>query len=70
MKRMKHFVSYEAQCPFYMEESRKVIYCEGLTENSRIHNAFSTDARAFKKKYCCGGWKSCPIAIMLWAKYE
>ena len=70
MRRMKHFVSFEALCPFYKEEDRNVIYCEGLTKKSRIHNAFSTDARPFKKKYCCGGWKSCPIAIMLWAKYE
>ncbi len=69
---MKHFVSYEAQCPFYKTESRKVIYCEGVTEHSRIHNAFARDASAagFKKKHCRDGWKDCPIAKMLWAKYE
>ena len=27
----KHFVSFEAQCPFYKEEDRNIIYCEGVT---------------------------------------
>lgn len=66
----KHFVNFEAQCPFYKKEDRNVIYCEGLTEDSSIHNAFSSDARPYKKKFCYSAWKSCPISIMLWAKYD
>ena len=69
-KKMKHFVSFEAQCPFYKEEERNVIYCEGVTDRSRIHNAFSTDAAEYKKRYCFDGWKDCMISKMLWAKYE
>lgn len=66
----KHFVSFEAQCPFYKEEDKNIIYCEGVTDNSRIHNAFTCDAEQYKKKYCRKEWEACPISKMLWAKYE
>jgi len=66
----KHFVSFEAQCPFYQEEEKNIIYCEGLTDHSRIHNAFDTDARWYKKKYCCCEWNKCMITDMLMKKYE
>lgn len=66
----KHFVSFEAQCPFYKEEDRNIIYCEGVTEGSRIHNAFSRGAEKYKKEFCCDRWKECMISKMLWAKYE
>ena len=66
----RHFVSFEAQCPFYREEDRNVIYCEGVTDGSRIHNAFSRGAEKFKSEYCRDGWEKCTIAKMMWAKYE
>ncbi|MGI5976171.1 MAG: hypothetical protein ACOX68_00545 [Candidatus Limivicinus sp.] len=66
----RHFVSYEAQCPFYKAEDRNLIYCEGVEKNSSIHNAFSHSAAAYKRHYCCGDWHSCLIAKMLWSKYE
>ena len=69
-KMSKHFVSFEAKCPFYKEEDRNIIYCEGLTDSSRIHNAFSSDAAGYKEQFCCDRWEDCRIAKMLWAKYE
>ena len=66
----KHFVSYEAQCPFYKAEDRNIIYCEGVKDNSSIHNAFPGSAAQYKKEFCCAGWESCIIAKALWSKYD
>ena len=66
----RHFVSYEAQCPFYRAEDRKVIYCEGVERGSGIHNAFAGSAAQYKAQYCCARWEDCMIAKMLWSKYE
>ena len=66
----RHFVSYEAQCPFYKAEDRNIIYCEGVKDNSSIHNAFPGSAAAYKKEYCCADWESCLIAKALWSKYD
>ena len=65
----KHMVSSDAQCPFYKGETRNVVYCEGVTEESSIHNAFPGNALVYKSNYCCGKWESCIIAKMLWKKY-
>lgn len=66
----RHFVSYEAQCPFYRAEDRKVIYCEGVEQGSGIRNAFAGSAAPYKARYCCAGWEDCLIARMLWSKYD
>lgn len=66
----RHFVSYEALCPFYKAEDKNMIYCEGVAENSSIHNAFSGSAARYKREYCCKNWESCLIAGMLGSKYE
>ena len=66
----RHFVSYEAQCPFYKAEDKNIIYCEGVKDNSSIHNAFPGSAAAYKKAYCCDEWESCLIAKALWSKYD
>lgn len=66
----RHFVSYEAQCPFYKAEDKNIIYCEGVEETSSIHNAFPGSAAKYKQRYCCDDWQSCMIAAMLWSKYD
>lgn len=66
----RHFVSYEAQCPFYKAEDKNIIYCEGVEESSSIHNAFPGSAAKYKARYCCADWESCLIAKMLWSKYD
>lgn len=66
----RHFVSYEALCPFYRAEDKNIIYCEGVEETSSIHNAFPGSAAKYKRRYCCDDWKSCRIANMLWSKYD
>ena len=66
----RHFVSYEAQCPFYKAEDKNIIYCEGVKDNSSIHNAFPGSAAAYKKEFCCDNWEGCLIAKALWSKYD
>ena len=66
----RHFVSCEAQCPFYKAEDRNIIYCEGVKDNSSIHNAFPGNAAEYKKEFCCDDWESCLIAKALWSKYD
>lgn len=66
----RHFVSYEAQCPFYRAEEKNVIFCEGVEDGSSIHNAFAASAKSYKGRYCCAEWEKCKIARILWSKYD
>lgn len=68
----RHYTSYMAICPFYREEDKNIIYCEGVARDSRIHNAFAGAVDKYKEHYCCDsqGWKTCIIAKALWSKYE
>lgn len=58
-------------CPFYKCESKQVIYCEGVDENSAIHVAFGTkkDCKDYEKEHCRKYWGKCIIADALWRKY-
>jgi hypothetical protein len=68
----RHYVSYEAACPFYKGEDKNAIYCEGIVEESTVKNAFGSvaAAEACKRRLCCGKWETCPLAKALSAKYE
>lgn len=68
----RHYTSYRAICPFYREEDKNIIYCEGVERGSSIHNAFPGSADKYKEHYCSDsqGWKACIIAKALWSKYE
>ena len=66
----RNVMSADVRCPFYRAEEKKVIHCEGVQENSAIHNAFSGTVDAYKARYCCDAWEECLIAKMLWSKYE
>lgn len=60
-------------CPFYNEEDRQTIFCEGLEPGTAVHLAFSTQPqlKAYKKRFCeCTRYDKCLIAQMLAKKYE
>lgn len=61
-----------AKCPFYKEEDRQKVFCEGVEENSKIHLAFSspTQKSEYCRKYCYRNYKYCLIADMLFYKYD
>lgn len=79
IRKIRHQIAYwlahdwiddEAQCPFYKAEDKNIIYCEGVTDSSTVHNAFPGSAAAYKKEYCCRKWEDCLIAKALWSKYD
>lgn len=66
-------VSKSVICPFYTEEDRQTIFCEGLEPGTSVHLAFSTPPllKTYKKRFCeCTRYKKCLIAQMLFKKYE
>lgn len=68
----KRYVNPNAQCPFYKAEYGSAIYCEGAIDGSEIRSVFSGKLLLAKHKrtHCYGEWERCPIAKMLWSKYE
>ena len=65
-------VSVYAQCPFYQEEERQKIFCEGVQEGSRLTISFGNveDKREYCGKWCKGDWARCLVADMLCRKWE
>lgn len=66
----KHNVSYQAECPFYRSEDKRIIYCEGPVEGAATQVAFPGSAETYKKTYCYSAWQKCLIARALAGKYE
>ena len=61
------------ECPFYIRDSDRSVVCEGLIEHSVMTMTFKRSARkkAFCEKTCCSmDYGNCPIAKVLFAKYE
>ena len=71
-KIVKRYVSKYAICPFYHNEDALIIYCEGVTDDTVIHLAFSKkeDKQEYKKALCCTPhYGKCLLANMLDSKY-
>lgn len=64
---MKRYISSRAVCPFYKHESRQVIDCVGIKEDTVIHLAFvnATESFEYKKHKCKSNYKQCTIYKML-----
>lgn len=62
-----------AVCPFYIREYKRSITCEGVGQSDEILHRFSggQEKAEFQRRYCFGyGFYRCPVARMLWEKYE
>lgn len=61
-----------AKCPFYKEEDRQKIICEGVVDNSSIHVAFSspTQKGEYCRQFCYRHYDDCLVADMLYCKYD
>lgn len=69
----KYSVSKKAVCPYYKGNGRQEIFCEGLIQDSNIHQGFANPGmlEAHKLKHCeSSNWDDCKIAQMLDLKYE
>ncbi len=65
------------RCPFYKNEDRQKIVCEGVRDGTALHLTFDANPdlsklgiRDYKTVYCKGRWEDCLIAQMLNKKYE
>lgn len=68
----KRMVSAYVVCPFYRDEDKQMIRCEGLERDTSIHLAFAShdQLRDYKHRYCNLQYGACRIAQMLEGKYE
>ena len=64
------FGSQEVLCPFYKDETKNTIRCEGLISDACINNFVNKkEKKEHKEIYCCDDYKKCPIAEALYLKY-
>ena len=61
------------ECPFFDHLWDRRVVCEGLYEDSALNLRFKKRKKLTEHldRYCCSmDWEQCPIAKMLYAKYE
>ena len=56
--------SPDVKCPYYKQESKWEIFCEGVQADQSFHVAFSLPAsrKAYEKQFCKDCWGQCLIA--------
>ncbi len=62
----RHYVSTQAQCPFYRGEEKRTVFCDGVEPGTTICLAFGKEAADYKLAYCRKDWRLCKIAKILW----
>ena len=68
----RHYVSIEAQCPFYRMEDAGMIWCEGPSDEWTLCQEIKDRLQAdlYIENYCHGDWAQCQIARMLWSRHD
>lgn len=63
----KQYTRKSVECPFYKKESRQMVYCSGLVNESSIHLAFAdpTACKMYKDAVCGQDYKRCRVYKML-----
>lgn len=67
------YESVNVKCPFYKEDARNQIRCEGIceTSTSTVHMFRDQKTRLkYQKKYCEARYKDCPCFRQNMTKYE
>lgn len=69
---MKQRSDVLVKCPYYKEEEKQKIFCEGVQEGSAIHLAFDTpqNLRDYKNHFCKGCYNKCLIADAMNRKWD
>ena len=60
----------DVKCPFYKDETRNSIRCEGIVSvacNNNFEN--SRQKKEHKKRYCCADFDSCLLNKAVMLKY-
>ena len=63
--------SEKVLCPFYKDETRNSIRCEGVISVACISNFAETEQKKqHSEKFCCLHYEECPLAEALYKKYD
>lgn len=64
---MKRYTSDCAVCPYYLHESKQMVDCVGIKDDTVIHLAFAnaTESMEYKKDNCKSNYAKCIIYKML-----
>lgn len=65
------FTSISVLCPFYRDETKNTIRCEGLFSEALSNNFESVETkRDYKNKCCCSQYTDCKLYSLLESKYK
>lgn len=71
---MKHYVSKEAVCPFYRQETGRRLHCEGFCPSCSLQITFSGHSVlvTHKMRHCNSfkGYPECPLYPVINEQYE
>lgn len=59
-------------CPFYHEETERIVKCEGVPQNTTHSICFPSLEQkiAYKKVFCEAEYKKCPYSELLYKKWS
>ena len=59
-------------CPFYKEEGKTSLVCEGQDDSMKMHIVFNPPVKkqAFKQRYCEGCYEKCKWAETLYRLWD
>ena len=69
---MASYRSSYVRCPYYIDDTRNSIQCEGIGCADKTTSGFvsSRDCTEFFEVYCCNYCEDCPIYKIINDKYE
>lgn len=72
---MNHYRDVDVLCPFYkrFRRDRQSITCEGVPKSSAGNMMLFENGNAAQRYFdnrCCGQYGECPIAQLLYEKYD
>lgn len=71
---MSEFICGKVLCPFFkdIKTQKQKIICEGLDDDSVIMLVFNKKSKmdCYINKRCCNKYRECPIAGILYRKYN
>ena len=67
---MSQYKSNLVKCPFYKDETKNTIRCEGIFSEAIQHNfAEAKTKKAHRNNCCCCDYRRCPIFTIVEEKY-
>lgn len=64
------YEAVDVKCPFYKDETKNSIKCEGIVSVACINNFDNArEKKKHKAKYCCDQYNSCPLNKSIMLKY-